>query len=339
MYITGDLRASILELSKPYMKLENQGSLEVKKIKSEESLVDLENKAIRKGNAYKLFSKYLKSAKFDEVYLHDGSIDYIQKIAGKNEEILADQISIILYKFDFDSTQFYGGDQILFSEHIDFELRDYDFILPNELNEITVGKFKISSRENFIALDDISMKLKEPKNIKDRLSGKGKAGYLEFYIPKIRVEEAGILKALNRNEANFGRINIYEPQITNYKYKNLKSRPNLPPEIEVIRDIITEIVPELRIEELNLISGNLKHIKIDDAYERVHFKNNFHLHTKNFLVTEDKNLRESENFLFTDSFEIVFENQELFLNDKVHRIKADSTVLSFPEKKTGVSRI
>lgn len=331
MYITGDLRASILELSKPYMKLENKGADKEIQIDVESAIVEGEEN--QKNNVYKLFSKYLKSAKFDEVYLHDGAIDYIQKIAGRNEEILADQISIVLYNFNFDSTRLYQGDQILYSENIDFELRDYDFILPNELNEITVGKFKVSSIDKFIALDDITMRVRERKNIKEKLSNKGKAGYLEFHIPQIRIENAGILKALNRNNASFGRINIHQPQLTNYKYKSLRANPVLPPEIEDLKNLITEIIPTLSIEELNLISGKLKHVNVAGQTEKLNFQNNFHVRTKNFLVSKEEPLRQGEEFLFTDTFQVVFENQELFLNDKVHKVHADSTILSYPEKK------
>ncbi len=324
MYLEGNLLANALIVDGPAVNIEIKKKGKNKK-----------NKKDRKSanDVYNLFSRYLKSSSIDQININQGSIDFDQTVEGKNEEIIADNISLILYNFFLDSISFVSQNNFLFSENIDLELKDYDFLLPNEINEIKVGLFQFSSKNREINLRDISMKALRKDTIRQRLKRQRKSGYLEFEIPIVKFKNADIIRVFKERQIVVDKILIEEPHLYSYKLEELPKDTVLPPDLDNIKNSIQSLFPFIMVKNLELSNGEISSFSINGDSSINNYNNKLHLTLKGLNLIPDSISMSTENIFFSKSVDAVIHDQKLFINKGLYQITSDSMIYRFPEKQ------
>ncbi len=323
MYIKGELIANEFLVSDPIVNIDIKKQAKTKTQREDKSASDI----------YNLFSRYLNSSKINRISINNGSIDFDQNIEGKNEEIIADNISLTLYNFFLDSTGFVKENKFLFSENIDFELKDYDFLLPNEINEIKVGLFQFSSKKREMNLIDISMKALRKDTIRKRLYRQNKSGYLEFDIPSIKLKNADIIRALNDRHIAVENIFIEKPHLHAYKFDEMVQDTSLPPSMDIIKEEIQNILPLINVENIYVNDGEIYNYKIFGDSSGLNYSNKFYMEMGSLSLMPDSLTSTDNHLFFSKKIKLVLENQVLDLNDGLHQIISDSMIFTFPERQ------
>ncbi|MEQ8359857.1 MAG: hypothetical protein RH860_10250 [Cytophagales bacterium] len=324
MYLEGNLLANEFIVDNPVVNIEIKKKGKSKKNKNDRKSAN---------DVYNLFSRYLRSSSINQININNGSIDFDQTVEGKNEEIIADNISLVLYNFFLDSISFVSENNFLFSENIDFELKDYDFLLPNEINEIKVGLFQFSSKKRELNLRDISMKALRKDTIRQRLKRQGKSGYLEFEIPIVKFENADILRVLKNRQIVVDKILINKPQLYSYRLEELPKDTTLPPDLENIKNSIQSLLPFIKVKKLELSNGEISSFSINGDSSVLSYNNKLHLTLKGFNFLPDSILVSNDELFFSRSIKAVIHDQKIFINKGIYQITSDSMVYSFPEKQ------
>ncbi len=316
MYLKGELNAELLNLISPTVKIDIRKQGE-KRNESRKSA----------GDVYGLFSNYLKSAKLNKIEMDDGTVHFLQDVNDKKEEIFADNINLSLFNFKLDSILFVTGNQFLFSENVEFNLRDYDFILPNEINEIRVGSFNFSSKRKEINFEKVEMRVLDKKRVYDKLIERNESGYLEFDIPSIRITDADVMHALNNQILEFGKMQLINPEIRKYKYAELSNVPKLPPSMDVIQISIQKIFPEIEIDKISLEKGRVFNYLIKKDSIDMRLENEIYMEIEKFSVKSDSTV--PVRLFFSENVKIRLIDQDMLFDDELHYIHTDSVILNY----------
>ena len=228
--------ADLLTIKTPVIYYENFAFL--KPLKPKANFEDL----------YFLISNYLEDIHFGKVDIPDGTIRLINHSRNEKTISLNNQFTLGLDNMMINKEQF-GKKKLLFSENVEFSVRDHVIRLSDKVHVIKAGTVGFSTRRKEVYVTNARM-YPEP-NSQDFSSINWN---IQLAIPEIRIKGISIEDLYFDQVIAADNVLISAPEIKLYQ-KNKKKDPT---EFKEVSFPMPEEIVSISISQFNLNSGSLK---------------------------------------------------------------------------------
>ncbi len=311
--------ADLLSINMPVIYYENFAFL--KPLKPKANFEDL----------YFLISNYLEDIHFGKVDIPDGTIRLINHSRNEKTISLNNHFSLGLENMRINKEQF-GKKKLLFSNEVEFSVRDHVIRLSDKVHVIKAGTVGFSTNRKEVYVTNATM-YPEPGS----LNLSTIKWNIQLNIPEIRIKGISIEDLYFDQKIVADNVFISSPEIKLYQ----KNKRNDPTEFKEITFPMPEEIVSIAIRQFNLNSGSLKIFSELGVKPYLLVQSDLKMESQNILIQKNKLTNQPEfksgkytAGLFQFKFTPKDKNQQIsieelnFSTDKRHLLARQLTVKS-----------
>lgn len=197
---------------------------------------------------YFLISNYLEDIHIGKVDIPDGTIRLINHSKNEKTISLNNHFSLGLENMQINQEQF-GKKKLLFSEQVEFSVRDHLIRLSDNVHVIKAGTVGFSTRRKEVYVTNARM---YPETNSQNFSSIN--WNIQLVIPEIRIKGINVEDLYFDQKIDADNVLISSPEIKLYQ-KNKKTKPT---ELKEVSFPLPEEIESISIRQFNLNNGSLK---------------------------------------------------------------------------------
>lgn len=267
--------ADLLTIKIPVIYYENFGFL--KPLKPKANFEDL----------YFLISNYLEEIHLGKVDIPDGTIRLVNHSKSEKTISLNNHFSLGLENMRINKQQF-GQKKLLFSDEVEFSVRDHVIRLSDKVHVIKAGTLGFSTAKKEIYVTNATM-YPEPESQNFPAINWN----IQLNIPEIRIKGINIEDLYFDQIINADNILINSPEIKLYQ----KNKKNDPTEFKEVAFPMPEEIVSISFRQFNLNGGSLKVFTELGTKPHLLVQSDLEMGSKNIVIKKNLDTNEPE---FTD---------------------------------------
>ncbi len=307
------LAADTLNIQTPQIYYENFAFLKKDKPKAE--FEDL----------FQLLSDYLDDIHLSKTIISDGTIRLINHSKNGKTISLDNQFSLGLENTVINKDQF-GLQRLLFSEFVDFTVRDHLIRLPDQVHILKVAELGFSTKRKEVFATGI--KLYPETDSKDFSSVKWN---VQVIIPEIRIQGVDMVKFYFDQKIDAENVSIISPEIRLYqKQQNTKEK-----DLKNFTFLLPKEIESMNIHQFSLTNGSFKIFsEINNNQPYLLIQSDLKMEGRNILVQNNPALgrpefKEGDYTSVLDQFKFNPKNKnQQFSFDELTFSTSDRTILA-----------
>lgn len=264
--------ADLLTIKMPVIYYENFAFL--KPVKKKANFEDL----------YFLISNYLEDIHFGKVDIPDGTIQLINHSKNEKTISLNNHFTLGLENMRINQEQF-GQKKLLFSDQIEFSVRDHIIRLSDKVHVIKAGTVGFSTKRKEVYVTNARM-YPEP-NSQDFSSIHWN---IQLAIPEIRIKGISIEDLYFDQIIDADNVLISTPEIKLYQ----KNKRKDPTEFKEVSFPMPEEILSIAIRQFNLNSGSLKLFSELGVKPYLLIQSDIKMESQNILITKNQATNQPE---------------------------------------------
>ena len=277
-------------------------------------------------NLYPVIDKVLNSIQVKNLHLRNGKVKINEFNDSLQEKLSSDILMANIRNFVLDSASGKNDQKLLFSEQINFKLKNYSLKLSDNLHFLQAQELNFSSGQSEISATGFRI-------IPDTENNSVPPGKNTFYaiVPSIRLHGVDMLNAYNNNILNIDSIGLRQPSFSLLRHG--KDKVSSPSAVgagfheEDLYALIEDYLYSLNINKIALNKG-----KINIRSKRKNKEGTFITNIRNASLwqfrLDSTSAYQMNKLFYANDFEIEIENYDHVLPDDLHRITADEIGIS-----------
>ncbi|MFC2101460.1 hypothetical protein ACFLS7_00530 [Bacteroidota bacterium] len=171
------------------------------------------------ANLYTIIQDKLKSITIDTFLLSNASFQFYPRVKEPRPEVQVDNATLELQGFQLDSLAHLNKTKILYSSDIELNLKGFTLALQDKLHDLNAQQVIISTKRSLI--DIYSTRLYPTPSTDSAYRYKSNTLY-RMMFPQVKLEQINLLRMFNTRNLEFGRLSIFEPDLTIIQYRDKK---------------------------------------------------------------------------------------------------------------------
>ncbi len=233
---------------------------------------------------YFLVSNYLDDIHFGKVDIPDGTIRLINHSKNDKTISLNNHFSLKLDNTQINQDQF-GQKKLLFSEQIEFSVRDHLIRLSDNVHVIKAGTVGFSTSRKEVYVTNARM---YPETNSQKFSSIN--WNIQLNIPEIRIKGINIVDLYFDQKIEADNVLINNPEIKLYQ-KNKKKDPT---ELKEVSFPLPEQIQSISIRQFNLNNGSLKIFSELSSQPYLLVQSDLKMESRDILIQNNENSNRPE---------------------------------------------
>lgn len=281
---------------------------------------------------YQLIKNEISVIRIQHFDLNDASLKLYKAQGDTASQQKLKHIGINLEDFKLDSTSVQDTSRIFYAKNIDFQARNYELTLGDNIHRIQAGSIALSTARRLVLVKNILM---EPQ-----VAGQAKPDIRNFInssCDSVRLDRFDFKKAYHLKRFYFHRINIFNPEvrITQNEVPEDKSAPESQ---SFVYNLIAEYAKGIYADVVSVSRGKFQYINKTGLLQRGNIQSQVRLLLTGFALDE-ASAQKSDRLFFANQIELNFKNYEMQLVDQLHKLTIDAFDLSTRKKQARVTNL
>ncbi|MBE0646638.1 MAG: DUF748 domain-containing protein [Bacteroidales bacterium] len=171
------------------------------------------------ASLYTIIQDKLKNITIDTFLLSNASFRFYPEVNIPRPELEVDRATLELQGFYLDSVAHLDTTKILYSRDIEFDLEGFTLALQDKLHDLNAQQVIISTKRSLI--DIYNTRLYPSPSTDSAYHYKSNTLY-RMMFPQVKLEQINLLRMFNTRNLEFGRLAIFEPDLTIIQYRDKK---------------------------------------------------------------------------------------------------------------------
>ncbi|MCH7404549.1 AsmA family protein [Belliella aquatica] len=245
-----------------------ENNLNLKKVKFSGSSVnilvdrDFENKEVsnRQRNRERILPKTINVITIDTVSAENANFSLSYQEQGSRSELVKTGINLSIFDFMLDSTVLAKGDISGFFGGLALDIDEFWLTLSDSVHRVTFSKVELDTRYEGILLNNLRI-------IPHSLSGKPGIPVISGHVPTALIKTSALADIQMRKDLWISELRLFRPDIEIFLDEVKAEKTE-----EEAEEDIKSVLETIRIDEFEIVEGNLAFFDKNSSKEPQHFK-------------------------------------------------------------------
>jgi hypothetical protein len=278
---------------------------------------DFENEVDRNRsrNRGRILPKTINVIDIDTVSAENANFSLFYQEEGNRSELINTGINLSIFDFMLDSAVLAKGDVSEFFGGLALDIDEFWLTLPDSVHKVTFSKVQLDTRNEGILLNNLRI-------IPNTLSGKPGVPVISGHIPTALIKTSALADIQMQKDLWMSELRLFRPDIEIF-LDNVKADKT---EEETEEDI-KSVLETIRIDEFEIVEGNLAFYDKNSSKDPQHFKGiNFSLNELNLHLDDMSGFDKLE--LLEKDFLINLPDYKFLTKDSMNVIEIGLATLS-----------
>jgi len=286
---------------------------------------------------FSLIAGKLHKLQVDTFKLNSGSFSVYGSTSKHNKDFAVGDLSVDLFNFQVDSLAVYNEKKILYSDDIDFRIRNYFMKLKDGRHTLSAGELFVSTGQSKIFANNVVLRPLAGMNTKVL----GNKALMSIQVPHVQLVNIDLIEAFNQHFLPISSLKLYNPIATIHVYRDStyeEFRKNKKQGItgDELAKLMSAYLNEISITQLKTENVSFKLNYFYNNLPVSDYSGNLSLDIKDFRINPYAEMGLGKVFYAGDML-LDFNNYRMSFDNGLHELKTDKLLVSTHDSLVSVS--
>jgi hypothetical protein len=267
---------------------------------------------------------------FSSVSIHDFELKSAQLLLYRSQTDLSSQqelknINLKLNSFQLDSLSNQDTSLVFYSKNIDFSASEYELTLGDNIHRVRAGYLNLSTHKRSVFVKNIQL---YPLQTTSSVSPKNT---IDASCDSIRLDQFDFKKAFHQNRFAFQQINLFNPEVRLTQNKIAKEN-EVHENLSFAYQLISNYIKGIYASQVFVSKGKIQLVNKTGALQTGNIESGIRLQLSGFALDEVSS-RRTDRLFFANQIELNFNDYQMQLVDRLHKLTIDQLVISTRKKQ------